>query len=173
MKKQDTSESLVNQAYLAIGSNLGNKISNIEITKFELEKYKIKILKSSSNYKSDSWPDTSMPNYINIIIKIKTSLAPLELLKVCNLVELKLGRVRSKKNAPRTCDIDIIDYDKKILNEKNNLLILPHPRMNERNFVLLPLFEIDKAWKHPKSKIYIVNLINSLPIKDLRSIKQI
>jgi len=173
VKKQDTSESLVNQAYLAIGSNLGNKISNIEITKFELEKHKIKILKSSSNYKSDSWPDTSMPNYINIIIKIKTSLAPLELLKVCNLVELKLGRVRSKKNAPRTCDIDIIDYDKKILNEKNNLLILPHPRMNERNFVLLPLFEIDKAWKHPKSKIYIVNLINSLPVKDLRSIKQI
>ena len=173
MKKQDTSESLVNLAYLAIGSNLGNKIINIEITKFELEKNKIKILKSSSNYKSESWPDSSMPHYINIIIKIKTSLAPLELLKICNVIELKMGRVRSKKNAPRTCDIDIIDYNTKILNEKNNQLILPHPRMNERNFVLLPLFEVDKAWKHPKSKINIVNLINSLPVKDLRSIKQI
>ena len=54
-----------------------------------------------------------------------------------------------------------------------NYLILPHPRMTKRNFVLLPLFEIDKSWKHPKSKINIVNLINSLPIKDLRSIKQI
>ena len=173
MKKQDTSENLAKSAYLAIGSNLGNKISNIEITKFELEKYKIKILKSSSNYMSESWPDPSMPNYINIIIKIKTSLPPLELLKICNLIELKLGRVRSKKNAPRVCDIDIIDYDKRILNEKNRELILPHPRMSKRNFVLLPLFEVDKSWKHPKSKINIVNLINSLPVKDLRSIKQI
>ena len=173
MRKQDISENLVNQSYLAIGSNLGNKIRNIEITKFELEKYKIKILKSSSNYISESWPDASMPNYVNIIIKIKTSLLPLELLKICNLIELKLGRVRLKKNAPRTCDIDIIDYNKKILNEKNNKLTLPHPRMNERNFVLLPLFEVDKSWKHPKSKINIVNLINSLPVKDLRSIKQL
>ena len=173
MKKQDTSENLANLAYLAIGSNLGNKVSNIEITKVELEKYKIKILKSSSNYMSESWPDPSMPNYINIVIKIKTSLAPLELLKICNLIELKLGRVRGKKNTPRTCDIDIIDYDKMILNEKNNQLILPHPRMNKRNFVLLPLFEVDKLWKHPKSRINIVNLINSLPVKDLRSIKQI
>jgi len=173
VKKQDILENLVNKAYLAIGSNLGNKISNIEITKFELEKYKIKILKSSSNYVSESWPDPSMPNYVNIVIKIKTSLEPLELLKTCNLIELKLGRVRLKKNAPRTCDIDIIDYDKKILKEKKNKLILPHPRMIERNFVLLPLFEVDKSWKHPKSKINIVNLINSLPVKDLRSIKQI
>ena len=94
VKKQDTLENLANQAYLAIGSNLGNKINNIEITKVELEKYKIKILKSSSNYISESWPDTSMPNYINIIIKIKTNLTPHELLKICNLVELKLGRVR-------------------------------------------------------------------------------
>ena len=66
MKKQDILENLAKIAYLAIGSNLGNKISNIEITKFELEKHKIKILKSSSNYISESWPDSSMPNYINI-----------------------------------------------------------------------------------------------------------
>ena len=173
MKKQDTLENPVNLVYLAIGSNLGNKINNIEITKIELEKYRIKILKSSSNYITESWPDSSMPNYINIVIKIKTNLKPLELLKVCNLIELKLGRIRKKKNSPRTCDIDILDYNKKILGNKNNKLILPHPRMTKRNFVLLPLFEIDKSWKHPKLKINIVNLINSLPIKDLRSIKQI
>ena len=173
MKKQDILENQASQVYLAIGSNLGNKINNIETTKVELEKYQIKILKCSSNYRSQSWPNASMPNYINIIIKIKTILAPLELLKTCNLVELKLGRVRGKKNIPRTCDIDIIDYDKKILNGKNNQLILPHPRMCKRNFVLLPLFEVDKSWKHPKSKINIVNLINSLPVNDLRSIKQI
>ena len=173
MKKPDTSENLAKQVYLAIGSNLGNKIKNIELAKFELEKHEIKILKSSSSYKSNSWPDSSKPNYINIIIKVKTFLAPLELLRVCNIIEFKLGRVRLKKNAPRTCDIDIIDYDQIILNEKNKRLILPHPRMNKRNFVLLPLFEVDKSWKHPKSKINIVNLINSLSVKDLRSIKQI
>jgi len=173
VKKQDILENQASQAYLAIGSNLGNKINNIEVTKFELEKFKIKILKSSSNYISESWPDNSMPNYINIIIKIKTSLTPLELLKVCNLIELKLGRIRTKKNSPRTCDIDIIDYNNTILSRQNNKLILPHPRMSKRNFVLLPLFEIDKSWKHPKSKVNIVKLINSLPIKDLRSIKQI
>ena len=89
MKKQDILENPANQVYLAIGSNLGNKINNIEIAKFELEKYKIKILKSSSNYISESWPDLSMPKYINIVIKIKTNLAPLELLKICNLIELK------------------------------------------------------------------------------------
>jgi 2-amino-4-hydroxy-6-hydroxymethyldihydropteridine diphosphokinase len=173
VKKQDILENQASHAYLAIGSNLGNKINNIDVTKFELEKHKITILKSSSNYISESWPDNSMPSYINVIIKIKTNLAPLELLKTCNLIELKLGRIREKKNSPRTCDIDIIDYDNKILSRKNNKLILPHPRMSNRNFVLLPLFEVDKSWKHPKSKINIVNLINSLPIKDLRSIKQI
>jgi len=173
VKKQDILENQVSKVYLAIGSNLGNKINNIEVTKFELEKHKIKILKFSSYYLSESWPDKSMPSYVNIIIKIKTSLAPLELLKVCNLIELKLGRIRTKKNSPRTCDIDIIDYNNQILVMQNNELILPHSRMNRRNFVLLPLFEIEKSWKHPKSKINIVELINSLPIKDLRSIKQI
>ena len=173
MKKQDILENQASQVYLAIGSNLGNKVNNIEVTKFELEKHKIKILKFSSNYITESWPDNSMPNYINIVVKIKTSLTPLELLKVCNMIELKLGRIRSKKNLPRTCDIDIIDYDRIIYGKKNSKLILPHPRMYKRNFVLLPLFEINKSWKHPKSKINIEKLINSLSIKDLRYIKQI
>jgi 2-amino-4-hydroxy-6-hydroxymethyldihydropteridine diphosphokinase len=114
-----------------------------------------------------------MPSFINIVIKIETVLAPLELLKICNFIESKLGRTRSKKNDPRTCDIDIIDYDKKILNIGSNKLIIPHPQMTKRNFVLLPLFDLDRGWIHPESKIGIVKLINSLPIKDLRSIKQI
>jgi len=173
VKKQDTSENQAKLAYLAIGSNLGNKVNNIELAKLELENKKIKILKSSSNYMSRSWPDPTKPSYINIIIKVKTSLTPIELLKVCNLIELKLGRVRSTINSPRTCDIDIIDYDKRISDKKDKKLILPHPRLCKRNFVLLPLFEIEKSWKHPKTKFNIVNLINSLPINDLRSIKQI
>ena len=84
-----------------------------------------------------------------------------------------MGRKKSKKNSPRLCDIDIIDYNSKILNLNDKNLILPHPRMSDRNFVLLPLFSINKHWKHPKSKENITKLINALPIKDLRSIKQI
>ena len=170
MKKQDILENQVKVSYLALGSNLGNKIQNLEKAKIELEKYKIKIIKSSSNFLSVSWPDPTKPKFINLVLKIETSLSVIKLLKICNLIENKLGRIRSKKNSPRSCDIDIIDFDRKIIKSDN--LILPHPRMTKRNFVLLPLYEINKSWKHPESKINIVKLINSLPIKDLRSIKQ-
>ena len=173
MIKQDTSENLAKIVYLGIGSNLGNKKLNIEKAKSYLQDHDIKILKCSNDYESNSWPDKNNPKFINIVLKVKTFLSPINLLKIINIIELKLGRRRSKKNAPRTCDIDIIDYDKKILNIRKNELILPHPSINTRNFVLLPLFEIEQSWKHPKTKINIVKLINSLPIKDLRSIKQI
>ena len=173
MIKQDTSENLAKIVYLGIGSNLGNKKLNIEKAKSYLQDHDIKILKCSNDYESNSWPDKNNPKFINIVLKVKTFLSPINLLKIINIIELKLGRRRSKKNAPRTCDIDIIDYDKKILNIRKNELILPHPSINTRNFVLLPLFEIEKSWKHPKTKINIVKLINSLQIKDLRSIKQI
>ena len=173
MIKQDTSENLAKIVYLGIGSNLGNKKLNIEKAKSYLQDHDIKILKCSNDYESNSWPDKNNPKFINIVLKVKTFLSPINLLKIINIIELKLGRRRSKKNAPRTCDIDIIDYDKKILNIKKNELILPHPSINTRNFVLLPLFEIEQSWKHPKTKINIVKLINSLQIKDLRSIKQI
>ena len=94
---------------------MGNKIENIEKAKFELHHNKIKIIKSSSNFESESWPNKSNPKFINIVIEIKTDLKPLELLKICNLIEKKLGRKRSSQNAPRLCDIDIIDYEQSIL----------------------------------------------------------
>ena len=173
MIKQDLSENQVKLTYLAIGSNLGNKLENIERAKFELQYENIMILKSSSNFQSESWPNPLNPKFINIVVEIKTDLPPLELLKICNKIEIKLGRRRSKKNAPRSCDIDIIDYEQRVLSLGGENLILPHPRMSKRNFVLLPLFEINKSWKHPKFKNNIVNLLSSLPIKDLTSIKQI
>ena len=71
----------------------------------------------------------------------------------CLNVENDLGRTRVKKNEPRVCDIDIIDYDQKIMKStKNSNLILPHPEMHKRNFVLLPLYEITKSWIHPVKK---------------------
>ena len=86
------------------------------------------------------------------------------------MIEKQLGRKRSLKNAPRVCDIDIIDFRKKNLKKK---LILPHPRMHKRNFVLIPLFELNKDWKHPVLKENIKTLILSLPNKDIRTIKQL
>ena len=109
----------------------------------------------------------------NIIVKIITNLSPYKLLEICNIIEKQLGRKRFKKNSPRTCDIDIIDYDQKIFSDKSGSLTLPHISMSQRNFVLLPLFEINQSWKHPKTKININKLISSLAIRDLRSIKQI
>ena len=174
MIKPDTSENPAKIAYLGIGSNLGNKVLNIETAKHKLQKSNLNIVKCSSKYETHSWPDSSKPRFINIVIKIKTMLKPHELLRVCNSVEKELGRKRLKKNDPRTCDIDILDYNQKVLNLKRiTFLNLPHSEMSKRSFVLLPLFEISKSWKHPKTKVNIVKLINSLPIDDLRSIKQI
>ena len=82
----------------------------------ELKKNKIKIKKFHLTIYQNLGQIHLMPSFINIVIEIETILTPLELLNICNNIELKLGRVRLKKNAPRTCDIDIIDYDKKVLN---------------------------------------------------------
>ena len=164
------SENPAKAIYLGIGSNLGNKKRNIENAKLNLLKNNISILESSSYYESLSWPNQKNPKFLNIVIKIKTNFTPLELIKKCKEIEIKLGRKKTPKNSPRVCDIDIIDFK----NQKmKNDLILPHPRMHIRNFVLLPLFEIDKDWKHPVLKLNIKKLISSLSNSDIRSIKQI
>ena len=170
MIRRDILENQVKSIYLGIGSNLGNKKINIEQAKFELIKNSIKILKSSNYYESVSWPNPKFPKFLNIILKIDTYLKPLELLSICKKIELNLGRKKTAKNAPRICDIDIIDYNHVKITSK---IILPHPRMHSRNFVLLPLFEINKDWKHPITNHHIKKLILSLSNRDITSIKQI
>ena len=168
--KKDTSENQVKLVYLGIGSNLGRKKKNIEKAKFELVQADIKIIKSSSYYESLSWPNTKNPKFLNIVLKISTKLEATDLLKKCKKIEYKLGRREGSKNSPRLCDIDILDYDKKT---EIKDLVIPHPRMHRRNFVLMPLFELDKRWIHPVLKKSIKELILSLSNKDIRSIKQI
>ena len=164
------SEDLAKSMYLGIGSNLGDKKRNIERSKFNLITNNIKILKCSSCYESLSWPNPNNPKFLNIVLEIETDFSPLELINKCKEIEKKLGRKRLPKNSPRECDIDIIDFrNKKTVGD----LILPHPRMDVRNFVLLPLFEINKDWKHPILKVNIRELISSLSNSDIRSIKQI
>ena len=170
MLKQDILENQVSMVYLSIGSNLGNKRNNIELAKSNLILNNIRIEKSSSFYESLSWPKKNKPKFYNIVLKVSTNLLPLELIDICKTIEIKLGRKKRAKNAPRECDIDIIDFNSK---KMKNHLILPHPRMHKRNFVLLPLFEINKDWVHPISKKHIKRLILLLPNRDIRSIKQI
>ena len=164
------SENLVNTIYLGIGSNLGNRRKNIELAKFKLIQNDIRIHKSSNIYESLSWPNPNKPKFFNVILEISSNLSPLKLIETCKEIEIDLGRKKRSKNAPRECDIDIIDYYNQKIKGK---IILPHPRMHERNFVLLPLYELNKDWKHPILKQPIKKLILSLSNKDLRSIKQI
>ena len=91
MIKQDILENPAKIAYLAIGSNLGNKLHNIEIAKFKLQSYKIEIIKCSSKYETLSWPNPKNPTFINIVIKIKTSLSPYKLQQTCEIINRIIG----------------------------------------------------------------------------------
>jgi len=128
--------------FIGIGSNLGDREKNI---KKALEYFKknphIKIKKISSIIETEPWGYTSQPKYLNGVIKIKTELSPLDLLKFLQEVEKKLGRERKIKYGPRTIDLDILLYGDKIINLPQ--LKIPHPRMWEREFVLKPLLEIE------------------------------
>lgn len=166
------SENLAKIVYLGIGSNLGARKENIEKAKFKLKENDIKFISVSKFYETPSWPNPNYPKYLNIIIKILCHYDPLSLLDICKKIEISLGRKKSKKNSPRICDVDIIDFNAMNLNIKSKLN-LPHKRMHKRNFVLIPLFEVEKNWKHPSNKLDIKTLISLLPMDDITSIKQI
>jgi 2-amino-4-hydroxy-6-hydroxymethyldihydropteridine diphosphokinase len=164
---------------LSLGSNLpssfGDRFKNIEIAISLLEKYEIKVLKKSSFYETPSYPNKKNPKFINLVIEVNTHLDPTNLASVLIFVEEKLERKRNKKNDPRTCDIDIIDYKNQILNFKYNNLDfeVPHKQLAYRNFVLFPLFEILPKWMHPKTKVDVSTLIDNLSNIDKNSILKI
>ena len=156
--------------YIGIGSNLGNRIKNIEKAKYFLSVNGIKIQKSSNYYETQSWPDRTKPKFINVVIQVRTKISPTKFIEISKDIEKKLGRKNNFRNSPRTCDIDIISYNEITLFGKLNI---PHKKMHKRNFVLIPLYEINQKWFHLKLKKNIKELIFSLTIKDIRSIKQI
>tara|TARA_B100001123_G_C15274597_1_gene1011660 strand:+ start:1028 stop:1540 length:513 start_codon:yes stop_codon:yes gene_type:complete len=165
--------------FLAIGSNLpskfGDRFKNIELAMNYLQKNNISIVKKSSFYETLSYPDKIKPKFINVVISVKCNLEPEVLASIIIDIEEKLDRKRSKKNDPRTCDIDIIDYNSEILNfnYKNFKFVVPHKQMIYRNFVLYPLREIEPNWKHPKSNDFINVLIDKLSKEDKNSILKI
>lgn len=173
MIKPDILERRVNSSYLGIGSNLGNKISNIKKAMDLLMMRNIHIEKSSSFYETPSWPNNNFPKFINVVIKINTNLSLIELFKIIKQIEKSVGRKKSLRNYPRICDIDIIDF--KGISSKfyynKNIIEIPHPRMNVRNFVIFPLFEVNNNWFHPRSKTSIYKIINKFHSSDFSDIR--
>jgi len=110
---------------------------------------------------------------LNIVIKIYTNLSLINLFKTVKNIEKTLGRKKTKKNYPRICDIDIIDYKGLVINTEisSQQIETPHPRMHFRNFVVIPLFELNKTWIHPKSKLKINDIINEFTNSDLSDIR--
>ena len=113
--------------------------------------------------------------FVNVVIEVSANLSPIDLASVVIFIEEKLERKRGKKNEPRTCDIDIVDYNGKIMNfnYKNLIFRVPHEKLIYRNFVLFPLQEILPNWIHPKTKEKISALIVKLPEEDRKSILKV
>ena len=164
---------------LGLGSNLpssyGDRFKNIDLAISALNGYGTQVKKKSSYYESLSYPNKTNPRFINIVVDVETHLPPPDLASVSIFIEESFERKRGRKNDPRTCDIDIIDYKNQIINFKYKDLdfTVPHEKLIYRNFVLFPLQEIYPDWKHPQTKEPISALIEDLTTEDKNSILKI
>jgi 2-amino-4-hydroxy-6-hydroxymethyldihydropteridine diphosphokinase len=135
---------------IALGANLpslaGPPAETLKAALVRLEQLGVKILSQSSLYETPAWPDPAQPAFLNAVAAVETAFQPVELLALLHGVETDFGRLRSAPNAPRSLDIDLLDYDGRVIADG---LTLPHPRMAARSFVLAPLTEIAPDWRHP------------------------
>ena len=135
------------KALLALGGNVGNSRAILDrAIDLLCDGKDVRLTARSSDYRTPPWGFKYQPYFVNLAIAVETTLNPRELLARAQEIELQLGRDRAheKRNGPRTADIDIIAYDDLVLHEPN--LTLPHPRLFERGFVLMPLAEIAGDW---------------------------
>ena len=150
--------------HLNIGSNLesnyGSRFDNITAAINLLVNSQLKILKISNFFETPSYPNKKHPYFLNIGVVANYAFDELKLMNQISLIEKKIGRIKSKKNDPRVCDIDIIDFSGLI--KKDKLLKIPHPKCHVRNFVLYPIREIDPKWIHPVFKKNVDFLIDEL-----------
>ena len=155
-----------------MSSSFGDRFDNINLAISALYEHGIQMIKKSSFYEPFSYPNKENPKFINIVTSVRTHLQPIDLMSVLISIEERLERKRNKKNDPRTCDIDIIDYNNQVLSfqYKNLYLEIPHRKLISRNFVLFPLQEISSEWKHPITKENIRALIDKLSEEDKKSI---
>ncbi|WP_026688665.1 2-amino-4-hydroxy-6-hydroxymethyldihydropteridine diphosphokinase [Alteribacter aurantiacus] len=138
-------------AYVALGSNIGERDVYLHGAIQQLDAHpNITIVKKSSIYETDPVGYTDQAAFLNMVIKLTTTLQPLELLDVLQGIEDTLGRTREVRWGPRTIDLDILLYNKE--NIKLERLHVPHPRMFERGFVLVPLYEVDQNLQFPNGQ---------------------
>ncbi len=131
------------KAYLGLGSNIGNKKENIKNALDLLESHKeIQVINVSSYYETDPVGYVDQDCFLNIVVAIETNLKPKALLSYCNEIENELKRIRKIRWGPRTIDVDILLYENFLSQDES--LTIPHPRMCERSFVMIPLYEIAK-----------------------------
>ena len=145
--------------YIALGTNVGNYRNNFSRAVFELSKLG-NITKIANIYKSKPYGYLKQNYFYNTMVSLKSEIHPNELIKKIHLIERKLHKNKRIINGPRKIDLDIIFWDQKIF--KNNNVVIPHPRVQERDFVLCPLCDITPFFKHPVSKLSVKELIKNL-----------
>ncbi|QXM07176.1 2-amino-4-hydroxy-6-hydroxymethyldihydropteridine diphosphokinase [Crassaminicella indica] len=158
----------MNRAYLGIGSNMGNKKENIKKSVQLLKEHPdIKVLNISSFYETAPVGYTDQDWFLNIVLEIVTNLDPYKLLSYCQHIEKILKRKRIIRWGPRTIDVDLLLYEGFSSNDEN--LIIPHPRMHERAFVMIPLYEINKDLTINHTKIK--DIVNKLKEEEVRKVE--
>ena len=145
--------------YLSLGSNLGDRLANLHNAISALPP-KIRPLLQSSVYETTPWGYSNQPDFYNQVIKAKTHLEPSEVLAYLKSLELSLGRQETFRNGPRLIDIDLLFFNSLTLSTPE--LTIPHPRITERAFVLVPLTEIAPGFTHPGNGKTIQQLISSI-----------
>ena len=153
----------MNGVYLGIGGNAGERAENLRLARKAITEKIGAIIKSSSVYKTAPWGNTKQADFYNQVLFVKTNLPVEKVLKESLAIEDELGRKRTKKWGPRTMDIDILFYNNDIIKKKN--LNIPHPRLTERNFVLVPMNEIAPHFIHPVCRKKIFTLLRNSPDK--------
>ncbi len=144
--------------FLSLSSNLGDKKANIENACVLLEKNDIKIIKKSALYETEPWGEEEQPWFLNQVVEVATILHPQDLLEKTQDIEKELGRKKRKKWTEREIDIDILFYGKEILHKEN--LTIPHPFIEDRKFILVPLNEIASDFIHPILKKSMKELLH-------------
>ena len=147
------------KVYLGLGSNLGERQDNLHRA-LDLLSERLRKGKVSSVYDTEPLGDVNQPRFLNQVCEVYTMLAPMDLLSLAKGIELKVGRVPGKTNAPRTIDIDILFYGDQVIDTPD--LIIPHPRLTERPFVLVPLAEIAPELVHPIKRKTVKQLLASV-----------